>query len=384
MIPGLFKVPSLAASVLALLALAGCGEAAKQNAAPPPPTVTVAPPKKSTIIDFDEFVGRFVAVDHVEIRARVSGYLDKVLFTDGQMIKAGDLLFVIDRRPYENALAQANGNLAQARANLAFTEADLQRGAQLVREKTITEQTFDQRVQAKRNAEASVAANEALVRQAALDLEFTELRAPIAGHIGDRRVSPGNLIAGSASPTLLATIVSTDPIRCEFTVDESSYLRYQRMAIAGSNNGKSTEVKLRLLDEKDFIHKGRLDFVDNVIDRATGTIRLRATFDNPKELFTPGMFARIQVPGSPPYEALLVPDVAIGTEQVRKFVYVVGADDTVAQKYVVLGDVRDGLRVVKEGLAADDRVVVNGLSRVRPGIKVTPQEDKASAPAAQK
>ena len=391
MIGHCLKAPSsaqIAAGLLAL-ALAACGEAPKQAAAPPPPAVTVSYPVKRTIIDLDEYVGRFVALDSVEIRARVSGYLDKVLFTDGQIVKAGDPLFTIDRRPFQNALAQTQANLAQARASLAFTEADLARATQLVRDKTITDQVFEQRTQAKRISEASVAANEALVRQATLDLEFTELRAPISGHIGDRRVSPGNLVTGGTggNTTLLATIVSTDPIRLEFTVDESSYLRYQRMAMASKDaeaNGKSAEVMLRLIDEKTYTHKGKLDFVDNVIERSTGTIRLRASFENAKGLFTPGMFARVQVPGSPPYEALMVPEVAIGTEQVRKFVYTVGPDDVVAQKYVTLGDARDGLRVIREGLSAGERVIVNGIPKARPGLKVAPQENKTPAPTAQR
>jgi membrane fusion protein, multidrug efflux system len=385
------KAPSfaqIAAGCLAF-ALAGCGEAPKQAAAPPPPAVTVSYPVKRTIIDLDEYVGRFVPLDSVEVRARVSGYLDKVAFTDGQIVKAGDLLFVIDRRPFENALAQAQANLTQARANLAFTEGDLARATQLVQAKTITDQVFEQRTQAKRIAEASVAANEALVRQATLDLEFTQLRAPISGHIGDRRVSPGNLVTGGTggNTTLLAAIVSTDPIRLEFTVDESSHLRYERMAMTGKDSataGKSADVMLKLIDEKSYTHKGKLDFVDNVIERSTGTIRLRALFENAKGLFTPGMFARVQVQGSPPYEALLIPEVAIGTEQVRKFVYTVGPDDVVAQKYVTLGDVRDGLRVIKEGLSATDRVIVNGIPKARPGLKVAPQEDKTPAPTAQR
>jgi multidrug efflux system membrane fusion protein len=375
---------SLAGAALAL-ALAGCGNgqqpAAAQGASPPPPpAVTVANPVKRTIVDQDEYVGRFVAVDSVQIRARVSGYLDVVHFTDGQIVKKGDPLFTIDRRPFKIVLDQARANLAQAKANLAFTESDLARGQQLVRDKTITEQTFDQRTQAKRVAEASVAANEALVRQAELDYEeFSELRAPIDGRIGDRQVSRGNLVTGGTggNTTLLATIVSIDPIRFEFTFDESAYLRYERFAPVGKETGSrggSTPVKLKLIDEPAFAHDGRMDFVDNVISQSSGTIRGRAVFANPDGLFTPGMFGRLQVPGSAPYEALLVPDAAIGTEQVRKFVYVVDATNTARQKYVTIAQAVDGLRVVKEGLAPDDRVVVNGLMRVRPGQKVTPQE----------
>lgn len=369
-------------SVVAALAalLAGCSQSQpQQTGGPPPPAVTVAKPVQKTIVDHDEYVGRFVAVDSVEVRARVSGTLEAVHFRDGQMVKKGDLLFTIDRRPFQNALDQARANLALARSNLTFTTADLARAQELVRQKTVTEQVYDQRAQAKRNAEASVAANEAAVRQATLDLEFTELRAPIAGRIGDRRASPGNMVTGgTGTTTLLATIVSTDPIRFEFTFDEASFLRYERLATSGGNDiasrGASTPVTLKLIDEKDFVHDGQMDFVDNVIDRSTGTIRGRAVFANANGLFTPGMFAWVQVPASPPKQALLVPDVAIGSEQVRKFVFVVGAQNNAVQKYVTLGQLVDGLRVIKDGLSANDRVIVNGVARVRPGAKVRPQE----------
>src|SRR4029450_3576782 len=232
--------------------LAGCGQG-QQQAGPPPPTVTVAKPIKRTVVDQDEYVGRFVAIDAVEVRARVSGYLETVNFQDGQIVKKGDLVFSIDKRPFQNALDQARANLAQAKSNLTYTESDLARGAQLVREKTISEQVYDQRAQAKRNAEASVQAQEAAVRQASLDLEFTDLRAPVTGRIGDRRVSPGNLVTGGTqgNTTLLATIVSTDPIRFEFTFDEAAYLRYERLNITRDG---STSVTLKLLDEPTFTH----------------------------------------------------------------------------------------------------------------------------------
>jgi RND family efflux transporter MFP subunit len=381
--------------VLSAFLLVGCGQGQQQQqAAPPPPAVTVAQPIKRNVIDQDEYVGRFVAVDSVEIRARVSGYLEKIHFKDGQMVKEGDLLFTIDKRPFQNTLAQARANLAQARANLAYAEADLLRGQQLVKDKTITEQTFEQRLQAQRTAIATVAANDASVKQAELDLEFTELRSPLTGRIGDRRVSPGNLVVGSTgggTTTLLATIVSTDPIRFEFTFDEASYLRYERLALSGGKKAKkddiaarggSTLVRLKLIDEKDFSHVGRMDFLDNVIDRSTGTIRGRASFANAAGIFTPGMFGRLQVPASPPYQALLIPDSAIGSEQARKFVYVVRPDNSVAQKYVELGQLSDGDRVIKSGIEADDRVIVDGLMRARPGIKVDPQTGAAPPPAA--
>ncbi len=381
------KLPFARLLVVALLGglLAACGQP-PQAAAPQDPVVTVARPAQKSVVEQDEYVGRFVPVDSVEVRARVSGYLDQVHFTDGQMVKQGDLLFTIDKRPFQTSLDQASANLAQARANLAFAEADLARGAQLVRDKTITEQTFDQRTQAKKVAEAAVAAQTAAVRQAQLDLSFTELRAPVDGRIGDRRVSPGNLVTGGTggNTTLLASIVSLDPIRFEFTFDEASYIRYERLShtdkdMAGREGG--AVVSLRLIDEADYTHEGRMDFVDNVIDRASGTIRGRAVFANPHGVFTPGMFGRVRVPGSPPYTALLVPDAAIGTEQARKYVLVVDGENVVRQKYVTLGQMSGDLRVIKDGLTADDRVVVNGLMRARPGIKVKPQE-QGGAPAA--
>jgi RND family efflux transporter MFP subunit len=341
---------------------------------------------RRTVVEQDEYVGRFTAIDSVEVRARVSGYLDEVHFTDGQMVKQGDLLFTIDKRPFQTSLDQASANLAQARANLAFAEADLGRAAQLVRDKTITEQTFDQRTQAKRVAAAAVEAQTAAVRQAQLDLSFTELRAPVDGRIGDRRVSPGNLVTGGTggNTTMLATIVSLDPIRFEFTFDEASYIRYERLSRTGKDvagREGSALVSLRLIDEPDYAHEGRMDFVDNTIDRASGTIRGRAVFANSHGVFTPGMFGRVRVPASPPSTALLVPDSAIGTEQARKYVLVVDGDNKVQQKYVTLGQLSGDQRVIKTGLAAEDRVVVNGLMRARPGIKVKPQE-QGSAPSA--
>ena len=377
----------LAALLVLATLVASCGEQQKQGGGPPPPAVTVAKPIKRTVVDYDEYVGRFAAINSVEIRARVSGYLDKLHFKDGQVVKQGDLLFTIDKRPFQNTLDQARANLVQAQSNVAFTESDYTRGQQLVRDKTITDQTFEQRAQAFRNAKASVSANEAAVRQAELDMEFTELRAPMNGRIGDRRVSPGNLVTGGTggNTTLLATIVSIDPIYFEFTFDEASYLRYERLSTAGqdvASRNAGVQVALKLIDESDFDHEGRMDFVDNVIDRSTGTIRGRAVIANSKEIFTPGMFARVRVPGTAPYEALLVPDAAIGTEQARRFVMVVDDQDTARPKYVTLGQVtKDGLRAIKDGIGPDDRIVVSGLMQARPGQKVKPEEQGAKPTA---
>ena len=382
-------MPIAALLVVLAFALAACDRGAPKAApAPPPPKVTVAPPVVKTVVDQNEYVGRFEAVEAVEVRARVSGYLADIHFKDGEMVKKGDLLFTIDRRPFQIALEQAKANLEQAKANLAFAATDLGRGRELVDRNVISRQTFDQRTQAKRVAEANVAAQEAAVKQAALDLDFTELRSPVTGRIGDRRVSVGNLVVGgtAGTTTLLSTIQSTDPIRFVFTMDEGSYLRYLRASGGGRDvaNGKviangKVPVKLKLLDEQTFSHPGRMDFVDNAIDTSSGTIRGRAVFANPRGILTPGMFGRIQVAAGPPAEALLVPDAAIGTEQVRKFVLVVDHQDIAQAKYVTLGPLIDGLRVVASGLGADDRVVVNGRRRARPGVTVAPQTATAEA-----
>jgi multidrug efflux system membrane fusion protein len=378
------------AALFVAASVAGCGQS-QQQAAQALPAVTVANPVQRSVVDQDEYVGRFAAVNSVEIRARLSGYLSEIHFTDGQTVKQGDLLFTIDRRPFEIALEQMRANLAQARANLAFTEADLERGQSLLQNKTITEQVYDQRTQAKAVAQAAVTAQEAMVHSAELDLnDYSELRSPIDGKIGDRRVAVGNLVTGGpgGNTTLLATIVSVDPIRFEFTFDEASYLRYQRFTANQQSGDKEggvdggVPVSLKLIDEDDFVHTGKIDFVDNVIDRSSGTIRGRAVFANPGGIFTPGMFGRIRVPGSPPYAALLIPDAAIGSEQVRKYVLVVDDGGVVRQKYITPGQLDGGLRVIKDGLAATDRVIVNGLMHARPGIKVNAEQAAdPSAPA---
>jgi RND family efflux transporter MFP subunit len=366
--------------------VAACGQG-QQPGAPPPPAVTVATPTKRTVFDFDEYVGRFTAINSVEVRAHVSGYLDAVNFKDGQKVKQGDLLFSIDKRPFQYTLDQARANLQTAQSNVAYTEADLNRGRELVGAHTITEQIFEQRSQAFRNAQASVAGAQAAVQQAELDLQFTELRAPVDGRIGDRRVSPGNLVTGGTggNTTLLATIVSTDPIYFEFTFDEASYLRYERLSKSGNDvasRGTGVKVALKLIDEPDFEHEGQMDFVNNVIDASTGTMRARAVFANANGVFTPGMFGRVRVPASPPYEGLLVPLAATATEQTRKYVLIVGSDNTVSQRYVTLGQqTPDDMVVVKEGVGPDDRIIVNGLMRARPGQKVTPQQPGAAPPA---
>jgi RND family efflux transporter MFP subunit len=378
------RLPTMLLLLVPALAACGQSQSQPQASAPPPPQVTIAKPVSKMIADQDEYVGRFVAVESVEVRARVPGYLDAIHFQDGQLVKAGDLLFTIDRRPFQIALAQAQASLAQARATLAFAESDLARAQGLAVGSVITQQTFDQRTQAKRIAEASVAAQHAAEHQATLDLEFTELRAPVSGRIGDRRVSIGNLVTGgtSGNTSLLATIESIDPIRFEFTLDEASYLRYGQSTddgVGATNRGLTVPITLKLIGEPAFSHEGKIDFVDNAIDRSSSTIRARAVFANPRGRFTPGMFARVRMAAAPPKNELLVPDAAIGAEQVRKFVLVVDAGNVARPKYVTLGPVVDGLRVITQGLMPDDNVIVNGLMRARPGAKVTPQQSSTAS-----
>ena len=356
--------------------------------APPPATVSVAKPEVRTITDREEYVGRFVATDTVEMRARVSGYLAGIDFRDGQRVNKGDLLFTIDKRPYQASLDQATADLARAQARLDSAAADLARSERLIKERNISEQVYDQRVAAKRDADAQLAAAEAALRRAQLELDFTELRAPVSGRIGDRRVAPGNLVTGGAqgNTTLLATIVSLDPIYFEFTMDEAAHLRFARLQRGVGKSREGLQVELKLVDEDKFIHTGAVDFVDNVLDQSSGTIRMRARFDNGGDLFTPGMFGRVRMAVSQPYEALLIPEAAVLSDQSRKIVLTVTPDNTVAPRPVTLGPAVDGLRVVRAGLKADDSVIVNGLMKARPGAKVTPQPvgpPPGAAPAAQ-
>ncbi len=361
---------------LVALSVAACdrSQSDAQKQSPPPPAVTVAYPLKRMAAQEEEQVGRFVAVDTIEVRTRVAGYWDAIHFQDGQIVEKGARLFTIDRRPFEIAVEQARATLAQSEGNLVLAEADLARAKDLVMGASITQQLMDQRTAARTGARASVMAQKAALRQAELDLEFTELTARVTGRIGDRRVSVGNFVtpATGANASMLATIQSIDPIRFEFTLDEASYLRLTRSGASKTGTGDNLQIKLKLLDEPGFGHIGRVDFIDNALSRTSGTIRARAELANPKGLFTPGMFARIRIAVAEPAEVLLVPDAAIGTEQVRKYVTVVADDNMPKTKHVKLGGIVDGLRVVEEGLSASDRIVIDGLMRLRPGSPVTP------------
>ncbi len=363
---------ALWASLLLLACLAPPGARA-QNA--PPPPVSVAKPVVKDIVERDDFIGRFDAVDTVDLRARVSGYLDAVHFVDGAIVKKGDLLFTIDRRPYQDALDDAEAAVASAQAAVDFSVGDLERADNLIKSGNITGQVADQRRQTALSARATLDRAKATLSRAKLDMEFTEIRAPIAGRISRRLVSVGNLVA--ANDTLLSTVVSLDPIQFYFDADERSFLSYLSDLVpgAGADAGKggSRDVTVALTGETEPSHKGRIDFVDIRLDQASGTMRGRAVFDNHDESLTPGLFGRISIAGTKPYKGILIPDEALGTDQDRRIVYVVGPDNKVATKVVRPGPRIDGYRVIRDGLKGDETVVINGLMRVRPGIAVEPK-----------
>jgi membrane fusion protein, multidrug efflux system len=368
------------------LSLAGC-DSKPVGSASPAPSVTVARPLQKMITEWDEYTGRFVAVERVEVRARVSGFVDLVDFNEGQMVKQGDRLFVIDPRPYKLAVEQAKADLERAKAKLELASLDVQRAAPLVRGNTITEREFDTRKANERDAAGQVGSAEAALKQAELNLEWTEVRAPISGRISDRRIDAGNLVTGGPTgATLLTVIVSIDPIHFAFDGSEADFLHYMRLAAAGarpSSRDVQNPVAVRLADETEFKHHGQMNFVDNVLNTRTGTIRGRAVFENKDGFLTPGFFGRLRLFGGE-HEALLIPDSAIASDQSRKIVFTVADDGTVGTKLIEPGPIVEGLRVIRSGLAATDRIVIDGLQRARPGQKVTPEDGKieAVAPAA--
>jgi RND family efflux transporter MFP subunit len=363
--------------------LAGCGDKPPAVAAAPPP-VTVARPLQKKITEWDEYTGRFTAVNTVEIRARVSGYIDSIHFKDGQAVKQGDLLLVIDPRPYRLAVEQAKADVERANAKLEIASLDVQRATPLIQNQTLTGREFDTRKSAQRDATGQVASAEATLKQAELNLEWTAVRAPISGRISDRRVDPGNLVTGgSTGATLLTVIVSEDPIHFVFDGSEADFIHYLRLAAAGSrpsSRDAQNPVSVRLADETDYKHEGRMDFVDNAVNPKTGTIRGRAIFDNKDGLLTPGFFGRLRLFGGE-HDALLIPDTAIASDQSRKIVFTVADDGTVGTKLVEQGPIVDGLRVIRSGLAPTDRIVIDGLQRARPGQKVKPEDGTIAPPA---
>jgi RND family efflux transporter MFP subunit len=371
----------LLAPLAAGLLLAGCGP--KKTPAPPPPNVTVAHPLRAMVVDWDDYVGQFVAEDSVDVRPRVSGYLQSVGFKDGDLVRKGQVLFVIDPRPYRAALDQAKGQEAHSAAAAANARTEAARGAQLLAAKAISQQAYDLLVATERQDAADLLAAQANVRTNALNLEFTRVVAPLGGRVSDRRVAPGNLV--SADATVLTNIVNLDPIRFAFTGSEAAYLKYQRENQAGtrpSSRVAATPVEIRLQDEPTYRWKGRMDFVDNSLDTGSGTIRGRAVVENPGNFLTPGMFGHMRLQGSGAYLALLIPDQAIVTDQTRQVVYVVAADGKVSERDVQAGPLTQGLRVIRQGIAAGDTVIIDGVQRARVGQKITPHQGRIAPEAA--
>lgn len=371
------RLPSLLTvlSGLAIGLAAGPLTTPAQAQAPggPPPKVTVAKPVVRQIVEQDQYTGRFDAIEYVEVRARVTGYLEKINFVDGQTVKKGDVLFVIDRRPYKAALEQAQAALASAKARQSFSQTDLERAQTLSRSGNISEQVTDQRRQASQTAQADVDSAQAALNNAQLNFDFSEVKAPINGRISRRLVTEGNIV--SADQTMLTTIVSLDPIYFSYTVDEKAFLKYQNslgIGMGQTQQGKGVPILIALSGEAKPTRKGTLDFVDNRVDNATGTILLRATVPNADLFIKPGLFGIVSMPATKPYQGVLLPDEAVAANQDKRIVYLLGPDNVIQQKDVVLGPKVDGYRVIQSGLKGDETVVVNGLSRVRPGAKVTP------------
>ena len=358
-----------------VLLVAACGS--DLAAPPPPPAVTVATVPARDINEWDEFTGRLEAVDAVEIRPRVSGFVRRVAFAEGKEVRKGDVLFEIDPRPYAADLARAEAEVEVARTRAELAARDVERAGKLVAVQAISKEEFDARTAGRAEGEAAVRAAEAAVETARLNLEWTRVRSPIAGRVSNAQVTEGNLVqAGPPTATLLTTVVSLDPIYVYFEGDEQTYLKYAALARAGdrpSSRDTRNPVFIGLANETGFPHEGYVDFVDNQLNPESGTIRARAVLSNKDRIFTPGLFARIKLVGSGRYRATLIQDRAVGTDQDKKFVLVLKPDSTVEYRSVQIGRLVDGLRVVREGLKPGERIVVNGLQRARPGMKVSPK-----------
>jgi RND family efflux transporter MFP subunit len=354
--------------------LAACSKPNAQQAAPPPPPVTIAKPVTKEIVEWDEYTGRTDAVQSVNITARVSGYLYNITFKAGDVVSQNDLLFVIDPRPYQAAYDQSNGQLRQAEAQQKLNNLNLARADELRAKNVIAKQDYDNAVAQKNVSDAQVIAAQAAVESAQLNLDFTEIKAPVTGRIGREQVTVGNLV--QADSTLLTTLVSVNPIYAYFNVDERSVLKYQALVREGKlPDAMSSEVPvyLQLENEKDFPHKGTIDFINNQFDPSTGTLQIRGIFPNADGFLVPGSFVRVRVAGSPRYPAILITDRAVGSDQGQKFALIVGQNNTVELRPLQLGPVVDGLRVVRKGLNGDENVIINGLVNARPGSKVNPQ-----------
>src|SRR5258706_11499062 len=364
------------------LILTGCGKHAA-GPAPAPPVVSVLQPIAREVIEWDEYIGRLESPETVELRARVSGYLDKVHFKEGRPVKAGDLLFTIDRRPYKADLDRAAADYERAQSQTELARNDADRAQKLIQTKAISTEDFDTKVKNYAAAQAAERSARATLDLAKLNYEFTEIRAPIDGRISRALVTQGNLISGGisgAGATLLTTIVSLDPLYLYGDADERAILKYIRLSKEGSRvsaRDKEIPAEMGFADENGFPHKGYMDFVDNRVDPNTGTMRARGVFPNTDQSLSPGFFARMRIPGSGKYPALLIPDRALGSDQAQKFVYVVNAEKKVEFRPVQIGPMIDGLRVVRSGLKAEEPIIIEGLLRVRPGLVVDPKPPEA-------
>ena len=358
-------------SCLVLLAACGKSETPNSTVAPPKPAIVASQPIEKEIFEWDEYTGRFQAMESVDIRARVAGYLQEISFKDGSKVKKGDLLFVVDPRPYMAQLQQSKAELDRAKSRLELAQNDVERAKRLLKEQAISEEEYDTRSKNLVQASASVESAKATVDLAQLNVEFTHIRAPISGRISRKLITEGNLVSTDA--TVLATIVSVDPIHVYIDADERSVLKYRRLSIEGKRKSArdfKIPVEMALIDEKDYPHQGYIDYVAPEINPATGTIRARAVFENPDDLFGAGMFARVRVPGSGKYKALLISDRAIAMDQGKQFVMVVNKDKHAEYRPIQTGHSHDGLRIVNSGLTIDDWVITNGLQFVRPGVEV--------------
>jgi RND family efflux transporter MFP subunit len=355
--------------------IAGCAQAPPAPPAFPPLVVTVSQPVERKVIDHDEYTGRTAAVEEVEVRARVSGYLIKVNFTEGAEVRKGDLLYQIDPRPFQATLDATKGQVAQWEAKRARAEADVARNQRLLPKGAASQKDLDNATADLGEARAAIQSAQAVIEQATLSLEFTRVTAPISGRISRTAITEGNLV--TADTTLLTTIVSMHPMYAYFDVDERSMLRYQQLTRARKQQrarDPRVPVLLQLANEEGFPHAGEIDFIDNRVDPTTGTIRTRGVFPNTNRILTPGLFVRVRIPGGDAYKALLVTDRALGTDQGQKYVWVVDDQKVVQYRVITLGPLQsDGLRVIREGLKPGEWVIVNGLQRARPGVTVEPR-----------
>ena len=366
------------AAAVGMLMAAGCNSGGSTQTAAAPPQVTVAQVLEKPVKDWDEFTGRLQAVESVEIRPRVSGYIDQVAFTEGSQVKRGDLLFVIDPRPYKAEYDRAAADVKRYKTALDLARIELSRVQKLKDSGAVSEEELDERKSTLAQNEANVSGSAAALETANLNLSFTQVTSPIAGRVSRAEVTRGNLVTGGINGgTLLTSVVSMDPMYLYFDADEQSYLRYTQMAHTGarpSSRDARNPVQVGLANEEGFPHAGVMDFVDNQLNSQTGTIRARAVLDNKNGLYTPGLFARVQLLGSSEYSAILIDDRAVNTDQNQKYVLLLGVDNKVEYRVVKLGRIIDGLRIVREGLKGGDVIIVNGAQRVHAGLEVTPRK----------